>query len=142
MSQILRLMILMNIIKSIQKNEGFRASPYIDTTGNLTIGYGTKLPITKVEATLLLEHRLNQAQRELYQEIEFYHQLPEPVRDVLIDMAYNLGINGLLKFKKMLKALKKGNWEKAADEGLDSRWHKQVGKRAERLMNVVRNIEV
>lgn len=54
-------------------------------------------------------------------------------------MAYNLGISGLLKFKKMLKTLEEENYPKAAKEMLDSLWAIQVGKRADHLAYLMRH---
>ena len=56
---------------------------------------------------------------------------------VLIDMCYNLGYSGLMKFKNMIKAFADGNFERAAIEMEDSRWYKQVGDRSERLKKMV-----
>ena len=52
-------------------------------------------------------------------------------------MAFNLGIYGLLNFKKMLKALKNKNYKQAAKECLNSQYAKEVGKRAERIANTI-----
>ena len=52
-------------------------------------------------------------------------------------MAFNLGINRLLKFKKFIKAMQEGEFETAAKEMMDSRWAKQVGPRATRLRDRV-----
>ena len=57
-------------------------------------------------------------------------------------MAFNLGITRLQKFKKMFAALNAGDYHKASEEGLDSKWAKQVYNRAKRLMNRLRDIDV
>ena len=59
---------------------------------------------------------------------------PGEVREKLVNMMYNMGRTRLRKFKKMNAALQVGDWKEAAKEGRDSRWHKQVTNRAERLM--------
>jgi len=56
---------------------------------------------------------------------------------VLLDMAFNLGISGLLKFKRTLKAIRAKQYEKAAEMMLDSRWATQVGQRAKRLSKMM-----
>ena len=57
----------------------------------------------------------------------------------LMNMAFNLGITKLVKFKKMLAALKAGDYNLAAKEALNSKWSKQVGKRSNRISDVFRN---
>ena len=49
---------------------------------------------------------------------------------VLLDMAYNLGVNGLLKFSRTLRAIERGQWVEAGEEMKDSKWFEQVGSRA------------
>lgn len=120
-------------------HEGLKLKPYRCTEGYLTIGIGLNLDagITEEEAIWLLQSRLKGiiAQLERY---EWYTKL-DPVRQkVMIDMAYNLGITGLLKFRKMIAAIELGDYEKAAKEMLDSKWARQVGKRAQRLAEMMR----
>ena len=131
----------MSLVDHIKQEEGFRGEPYTDTEGYLTIGYGTKLPLTEKEAELLLKYRLNKLQTEVKEKL---HDLkaPEEVWDILYHMAYQLGANGLFKFKKMISALYKLDYNKAADEGLDSLWAVQTPNRANRLMEQLRNIKV
>ena len=57
---------------------------------------------------------------------------------VLVDMCYNLGINRFLGFKKMLAAVKEGNYDTAADEMLNSKWATQVKGRAVELAQLMR----
>ena len=64
--------------------------------------------------------------------------LSEPRRAVLIDMAFNLGIGGLLAFTRTLAAMQAGAWVRAADEMLASRWAAQVGPRAHFLATMMR----
>jgi len=69
--------------------------------------------------------------KKVYPDIDSY---PDMVQRVLINMCFNMGAPRLGKFKNMKKAIEEGNWAQAAIEGRDSRWHKQVPNRAERLM--------
>ena len=55
-------------------------------------------------------------------------------------MMFNMGRTRLSKFKMMITAAEAGAWYQAATEGRDSRWHKQVTNRAERLMSRLENI--
>lgn len=118
-------------IKMLKVHEGFRSRPYHCTAGKLTIGYGLNLEagITEDEATYLLKNRVNKLQTELAN-LSFWSDLSGVRRAVLIDMAYNLGINGLFKFRKMMAALANRDFDKAAAEMQDSRWYHQVGVRS------------
>ena len=69
----------------------------------------------------------------LYGEREFKN-LPDEVQQVLVNMMFNMGRPRLSGFKKFNAAIKDHDWTTAAVEGRDSRWHKQVTNRAERLM--------
>lgn len=124
----------------LQEHEGFRGMPYEDSLGYLTIGYGTLLPLSEEEAQLLLRYRLNKVEESL-ECIEFYHELPIEIREVLQNMCYNMGITGLLNFKKTLFYLEHRMFEKAGSEMLNSRWAEQVGNRAVELSTIVESYE-
>lgn len=122
-------------LEQLRKDEGFSPTPYRDSEGKLTIGYGTLIEsgISKDEANLLLRYRLH----TVWQEFLRIHpwalsQIPE-VQQILANMAYNLGVRGLCGFKRMLSAIKEGDFNLAATEALDSKWASQVGPRATRL---------
>jgi lysozyme len=68
-----------------------------------------------------------------------FGSLPDQVKRVLVNMAFNLGRNRLSKFKNMVTAVNEGNWIKAANEMVDSRWYNQVGNRSVELENWMRN---
>ena len=131
----------MNLVDTIKAYEGFSGTPYIDTEGYQTIGYGTKLPITEYEAQLLLEHRLNLMISELNNKLKFIHRLPQEAKEVLYNMAYQLGVPTLLRFRKTLKAIELGNYKEASKEMLDSRWAKQTPRRAKELSNILAKID-
>jgi GH24 family phage-related lysozyme (muramidase) len=71
---------------------------------------------------------------ELLYEDGRFGDLPDEVQQILVNMMFNMGRTRLSKFKKMHKAILESDWKTAAVEGRDSRWHKQVTNRAERLM--------
>lgn len=125
----------------VVKHEGYRKYIYTDTTGHRTIGHGINLEagLTREESLLVVEYRLNKIDEELSYRIPFYNQLSAIRQDVLCDMAYNLGINGLLGFRKMLASMEDRRWGTAAREMLDSRWARQVGLRAEELADLMRS---
>lgn len=134
-----------DLIRQLVIDEGFRKSAYQDSEGYWTIGYGTLIDerlgagLTETEAGILLRNRVFEAMRELDRTYPWWKTLPEPARLGLANMAYNLGIVRLSGFRKMLAALKAGQFAKAADEALDSRWAKQVGDRAERIAALYRS---
>jgi len=77
--------------------------------------------------------------KRLYGE-ETWFALPGEVKEILTNMCFNLGMTRLSKFKKMNKAVKEHDWLEAAKEGRDSKWYRQVTKRAERLMIRMENV--
>ena len=131
------MMNLDRVIESLKQEEGFDGMPYEDKLGIPTIGYGTKLPLTEEEAELLLKHRLDKKILEISEKEPFFLDLPQKAQEVIANMAYQLGVEGVLKFKKMWAALKKGDYQKAADEMLDSKWATQTPNRAKRLAEIM-----
>ncbi|MFW6271317.1 MAG: glycoside hydrolase family protein [Bacillota bacterium] len=127
------------IHKQLILHEGIRLKPYNCTGGKMTIGVGRNLEdkgINREEALHLLANDIKDVKEEL-DEFYWFEELSEIRQRVIIDMAINLGVSGLLKFKKMITALKGGDYKRAAIEMLDSRWAKQVGGRADRLARMM-----
>jgi lysozyme len=127
----------MTLKEQIARDEGgFRSKPYRDSRGFLTIGYGRCLDtegITMAEGEYLLDNDIRSKSAELLTVLSWVADLDEVRRGVLENMAYNLGVQGLLGFHKMLAAMQKGDWATAAIEALNSEWAQQVGSRAYRL---------
>lgn len=101
----------------LKTEEGFRAIKYTDTQGHLSIGYGFNVDagISVFAATALLEAQAHERHVHLLA-LQWYAQL-DPVRQsVCLDIAYNTGTTGLLKFPHMIAALAKGDWVAAAAE--------------------------
>ena len=65
--------------------------------------------------------------------IDIKHVLDKVRQDTLVNMSFNMGTSGLMRFKKMFKAIEDEDWERAGREMLNSRWARQVGTRAEEL---------
>ncbi len=126
----------MSLVENIKQNEGFNGMPYDDSLGKPTIGYGTLLPLSESEAETILKSRLHKKMAELVKAEPFMQELPSEVKDVLYEMSYQLGVGGLLKFKKMWKALKEGDYKEAYIQALDSRWAEQTPNRAKKLAKV------
>ncbi len=123
-----------NLIEQIKHDEGFVGNPYDDSLGIPTIGYGTKLPLDEKEASMLLEKRLMDVVYEIENNVDFFSDLPKEAQDIILNMAYNMGVPRLMKFKKMWKALSERDYREASKEMVDSRWYNQVGQRANELV--------
>jgi lysozyme len=134
---------LMDRIKEqLVRHEGLRLKPYRCTAGKLTIGIGRNLDdcgITQSEAYVMLINDIMNCEKQLQAKIpDIYNGLDEVRKSVLLNMCFNLGINGLLGFKNTLAFVKAGDWERAANNMLVSRWAKQVGRRAIELSELMR----
>ncbi len=117
------------------KNEGMELKPYQCTSDKTTIGVGRNLTdngITVQEAELLLSNDMDGVFNDLDRNIPFWQSMPYNVRLVLADMCFNIGINRLLKFSKMLEAMEERDFELAGEELLDSTYAVQVKGRAKR----------
>jgi lysozyme len=91
------------------------------------------------EAHLLMRHRLNKIDGELDGRLPWYDILPEDKKNVLQDMSYQMGVAGVLRFKKFLAALEAGKFEHAAKEMLDSKWARTDSPgRARELAGIIR----
>lgn len=129
-------------IDSIIKHEGFRSKPYPDPIHGWevpTFGYGFT-HISERHARKMLEEIVNNIEHRLKIKIRHFYDMPWQVRAVLIEMAYQIGVEGLLKFENTIKFLQAGDFESAADEMLDSVWAKQTPARAQHLSDIVRHL--
>lgn len=124
----------------LQLHEGRRAFVYQDTVGKATIGVGRNLVdrgLSDDEINLLLDNDITAAYNEAVRIIPGFNTLSEDRQHALIDMIFNLGAAGLLKFKKFLAAIEARDFERAATEMMDSKWARQVGQRAETLKAMI-----
>lgn len=134
----------MSIQDQLRSHEGVRRYPYEDTAGKLTIGVGRNLDdrgISDDEIDYLLRNDLRLCAAELDVIFLQWRDLSENRQNVLIDMVFNLGRTRFAKFVNFWQALSEGDYAKAADEMLDSRWAVQVGQRAITLAGMMRNDE-
>jgi lysozyme len=134
---------LMDRIKEqLVRHEGLRLKPYRCTASKLTIGIGRNLDdcgISQSEAYVMLINDIMNCEKQLQAKIpDIYNGLDEVRKSVLLNMCFNLGINGLLGFKNTLAFVKAGDWERAANNMLVSKWAKQVGRRAIELSELMR----
>lgn len=134
--------LLQKVKDQIIEHEGLKLKPYRCPAGKLTIGVGRNLEdmgISQKEAFILLENDIMRCESELLDEIpEVYSGLNETRKSVLLNMCFNLGITGLLGFKNTLAFISSGDFERAANGMLASRWAKQVGRRAIELSELMR----
>lgn len=124
------------IISDLERDEGVRLKPYLDTVGKTTIGVGRNLTdngITAAEARMLLQNDLSRISDELDRVVPWWREMSDSRQNALVNMAFNLGMPRLLTFKKMMLALENGNFETAWAEAMGSKWAAQVGKRANRI---------
>ncbi len=129
------------ITDMIKRYEGLSLKPYRCNAGKLTIGFGRNLEDVGIdvnEAEIMLSADLQKAEEELKNKVPFYKQLSLVRKGVLLNMAFNLGITGLLKFKNMLSAMERRDYDTAADEMLDSKWAKEVGSKADELAQMMK----
>lgn len=125
----------------LERHEGLRLKPYRDTVGKLTVGYGRNLDdigVSRDEADFMLDNDIDMIEGQL-KTVDEYQAL-DPIRQtVLVNMGFNLGFYGLMKFKKMWSAIAREDYNEAARQMLDSKWHRQVGSRAQELAEIMRS---
>lgn len=123
------------LLARVASNEGYRQYVYEDTRGVATIGYGHSLAkgLSQPLAHALLEDDLDEAVTALDEQFPVVATLSSTRQQVLAEMCYNLGPDGLGKFTQMWAAIERGNFINAANEMLASTWATQVGARATRL---------
>lgn len=148
---------------SIQESEGFRSTPCIDVLVKaspenygitkrelevieknlkalkLTFGYGFTF-LTKEEAEVVLKFRIDSILKELETRAPIVKTLPVIARDILVEMCFQLGVSGVLKFKRMWSAINVKDFEQASKEMLDSQWAKQMPSRAKLLSSKMKAI--
>ena len=125
-----------SLIEQLVDHEGLELHPYEDSLGILTIGVGRNLEergISEDEAFYLLSNDIEVIWDELIKQHPIVEDLDDQRQMILLDMAFNMGVLRLGKFKKMWAAIEDGDMNEASKQALDSRWADQVGRRAERL---------
>ncbi len=154
-----------DLVKELIKHEGLRLQVYKDTLGIDTIGIGRNLEdrgitkeelddldipsinhvyeygITEADAVYLAENDVQIVEEELLRAHPCVDRLDSVRQLICIDMAFNMGVPRLCKFKKMWAAIEAEDYPTAAKEMLDSRWATQVKGRATKLANAMHNGE-
>ena len=152
-----------HLLEELVKHEGLRLQVYQDTLGIDTIGIGRNLKdrgiskeeldeldiptidhvyeygITEADAMLLAENDVQIVEEELLRAHPCVEDLDAVRQLVLVDMAFNMGVPRLCKFKKMWNAVHENKFDIASKEMLDSRWANQVKSRSVKLANAMHN---
>lgn len=118
--------------------------PYKDSLGYSTIGYGHLISngeqfstgITEEEADKLLSRDLAKV---IMQVQTLGLNIPDDWNDFIIIMAFQLGVAGVLKFRKMLEALKVQNYSEAIRQAKDSLWYRQTPNRVNDMIKQLKN---
>ncbi len=133
-----------NLKKRIKLNEGFSPKPYKDQLGYLTIGYGHLILPNEIN---LLEKKTDKKKLEKIFEDDFhialnnFKNIIRPITsnrkeaELLIEMIFQLGISGVLSFKKLLQNIRSGNKHLVCFEMMDSLWYKQTPNRVKALIS-------
>ena len=138
------------LIADLRRDEGVRYEPYLDTVGIQTIGVGHNLkasplpsgwnyPLSDEQVNTLLANDLAHVFSGLDANLGWWRTLTLARQRVMVNMCFNMGIGGLLTFKNTLEAIRHGYYEQAATGMLSSKWANQVGQRAQRLAQMMRD---
>ena len=127
--------------QELKIDEGIRNKPYADTVGKTTIGVGrnlTDVGLSNEEVDYLLNNDINKASKQLFEALPWVVNLSDARQRALVNMAFNLGIKGLLGFINTLNLIQNGKYEEASEAMLKSKWASQVGVRAKRLSLMIK----
>ena len=140
--------------QEIQNDEGRVNSVYLDHLNLPTVGIGHLIKESDPEhglpvGTVVDDERVNElfdqdikvTLSECEQLYGNFNDLPEEVQKILANMMFNLGRPRLSKFRKLCKAVADRNWQECAVQMEDSRWHKQVTNRANRLISRMKSVD-
>jgi len=129
----------------LKEDEGWRQYVYTDIEGKLTIGWGHNLSdigFTPIIGAFVLEQDMKYFLDMLPKTFNWYSNLSDVRKIVIINMCFNLGLKKLQEFHKMIAAIEMQDWKQAAREMLNSKWASQVGERATRLAVIMRTGEL
>lgn len=125
----------------LERDEGRKAKPYVDTVGRATIGIGrnlTDVGLSGKEIEMLLENDIQRCMTDLDAMLPWWRDLDEVRQRVLLNMCFQLGIRGLTGFKTALSSVHAGNYDGAAEGMLESLWARQTPARAKRMADMMR----
>lgn len=131
--------LIQNLTTQLRRDEGEVLHAYTDHLGFWTIGIGRLIDkrkgggITKDEADYLLRNDIAKFTMALRSRLQWFDRLDEARQGVLANMAFQMGVEGLLGFKNTLALIERGEYEAAAGGMLQSKWAQQTPERAARL---------
>lgn len=129
----------MDIEQQLRREEGEKLYAYQDHLGYWTIGVGILIDkrkgggLRQEESDFILRNRIKLKRAEVYKALPWVEKLNEPRQAVLIGMAFQMGLDGLLGFKNTLAMIKAGDYEGGGKGMLNSLWAKQTPARAKRM---------
>lgn len=139
------------IKEDLIRHEGYVAEIYLCSENYPTFGIGHMVTEEDMEYTWPIgtpveDERILQVFEQDFQDAYSdacalflnFDSLPDKAQRVIVNMCFNLGRHRMSGFKNMIKAVNEGNYKKAADEMIDSRWYGQVGRRSEELVGIMR----
>jgi len=130
---------LSKAVKQICKDEGFRSKVYKCSNGIDTFGHGLTWITEEESLHIVTTGRAPRFERELLATFSWYVEMPDEVKDVMLNMAFQMGVNGMTKFRKAMAHLSERNWVEASEEMLDSKWARSDSpSRAQRNAKIVR----
>ena len=134
----------MGLLERIKHHEGFRSKVYKCTQGYDTIGYGFAIKDLEIDediAEMILMRKLDDLMNRIQKTFNWWRLAEDEVKNVVVEMCFQLGLSGFSKFKKTIDHLEHRRYSKASAEMLDSRWAKQTPNRAIELSNIIKNLE-
>ena len=145
----------MSLIENIKAHEGFRDHIYKDSVGKATVGYGFLVaalspdeialnggkiePMSRETAEKILNLKVAKLQKRVFQCLPWLESKPQSVQDTLIEMAYQLGLAGLMGFRHTLGCIEAGDYAQAARNLRASLLYRQTPKRVEDYIKGLKN---
>jgi lysozyme len=127
------------LARQLKVDEGLRLHAYADTEGWLTIGYGRMIDerkdggISEAEAVYLLGNDIDDRLHNIGKALPWVYRLSDARKAALLNMAFQMGIGGLLGFEQTLAAVRDERYAHAAHLMLLSRWAQQTPARARKM---------
>lgn len=130
-----------NLREMLKCEEDYRQFPYRCPAGRLTVGYGRNLEargVTEFESNFMLSEDMNFYRRQAVEAFAWFNLIDVVRQDVIVAMAFQMGIDGVKEFAKMIEALRFNNYAEASREMLDSKWaREQTPSRASRMAEIM-----
>ena len=139
--------------EELKIDEGCKYEIYLDHLGLCTYGighlvteqdpeYGMEVgtPVDEIRVNEVFEQDIQVTINDCKKVYDDWDSMDETVKLICCNMMFNLGYPRYCKFKKMIQAIKDGDWLEAGNQMQDSRWYKQVTNRADRLISRMQGV--